>query len=139
MDVHQKTVVADPTRSLLERADCILGAFDANHRTLSLPGLIARSGLPKTTVYRSLRKMTEMGWVDYYDGRYSIGGRIFEFASVALVSGVALRESALPALYSAIRQTVASQDDGNGLGRLPCGSLIMNVVSPRTSPVTLRP
>jgi DNA-binding IclR family transcriptional regulator len=85
---------ADRTRSQLERADAVLEAFDAKHDSLTLWGLVERTGLPKTTVYRTTKKMLELGWVECHEGRYTIGTRLFERAALA-ATPLALREAAL--------------------------------------------
>jgi DNA-binding IclR family transcriptional regulator len=84
---------ADRTRSQLERADAILEAFDAQHDSLSLQGLVQRTALPKTTVHRTVKKMLEFGWLECFDGRYTIGTRLFERAALA-ARPMALRDAA---------------------------------------------
>lgn len=69
-------------RSSLGRADAILSAFDELHPALSLTGIMARTGLPKTTVHRAIEKMLELGWLEHDGDRYSIGSRLFEVASL---------------------------------------------------------
>ncbi len=85
------------SRSAYERADAILGAFDADHLTLSLPALTARSGLPKTTTYRIIVKLIELGWLTRRDGRYELGIRLFELAGLSWLQ-TNLRSAALPSL-----------------------------------------
>jgi DNA-binding IclR family transcriptional regulator len=95
-------------RSSLGRADAILSAFDEQHPTLSLTGIMDHTGLPKTTVYRAIEKMLELGWLEHDGERYSIGSRLFEMASLTRLR-MNLRESALPHLehlYEATHETV---------------------------------
>jgi DNA-binding IclR family transcriptional regulator len=98
---------AEHPRCPLDRVDAILDAFDAEHVELNLLGLVARTGLPKTTVHRTARKMLELGWLEHRAGRYAIGTRLFE--RVMLPSGgLVLRDAALPPLqelYMATRET----------------------------------
>ena len=100
-------LIADRPRCLLDRADAVLEAFDAEHADLTLLGLVARTGLPKTTVHRTAKKMLELGWLEHHEGRYAIGTRLFERAM--LTSGrLALRDAALPVLQevsAATRET----------------------------------
>lgn len=96
------------SRTALGRADQILGAFDAGHPSLSLLGLVARTGLPKTTVYRTVEKMIELGWLAQVEGRYCLGNRVFELAGLTGLQ-VSLRGVALPylaELNAATRETV---------------------------------
>src|SRR6476620_8033961 len=103
------TITSDRSRSQLDRVDRILDAFDPGHTSLTLLGLVARTGLPKTTVYRTVRKMAALGWVEYRDGRYSIGARLFERATLA-GGHLALRDTVLPFLQelcAATRETAS--------------------------------
>jgi DNA-binding IclR family transcriptional regulator len=95
-------------RSSLGRADAILSSFDEQHPTMSLTGIMDHTGLPKTTVYRAIEKMLELGWLEHDGDRYSIGSRLFEMASLTRLR-MNLRESALPHLehlYEATHETV---------------------------------
>jgi DNA-binding IclR family transcriptional regulator len=97
MDRHGDALALDAQRSALDRADAILAAFDSEHIDLSLMGIMARTGLPKTTVHRAVHKMADMGWLQMLDGRYSIGTRLLEHAGFSWANAV-LREAALPAM-----------------------------------------
>jgi DNA-binding IclR family transcriptional regulator len=102
-------ISVDRSRSQLDRVDRILDAFDPGHTSLTLLGLVARTGLPKTTVYRTVRKMAALGWVEYRDGRYAIGARLFERATLA-GGHLALRDTVLPFLQelcAATRETAS--------------------------------
>ena len=95
-------------RSSLARADAILAAFDGAHTTMSLPGIVARTGLPKTTVYRATEKMLELGWLEHEYDRYAIGRRLFEIAMLTQLR-TNLCEEALPYmedLYEATHETI---------------------------------
>lgn len=108
MGASQELAFNDSSRSPLERADSILGAFDPDHPSLTLLGLIARTGLPRTTVHRTVRKMIELGWIEHHGDRYSIGTRMFERAALA-GRPLSVRDAALPflqALWAATHETV---------------------------------
>jgi Transcriptional regulator len=95
-------------RSSLGRADLILRAFDTAHSSLSLSGIIARTSLPKTTAYRVTEKMVELGWLEHQEGRYVIGNRLFDLATLAGLR-LRLREATLPVmqdLYEVTREAV---------------------------------
>ena len=92
----------------LDRAAAILGAFDEQHRELSLAALVARCGLPRSTTHRTADKMLRLGWLDKPADRYRIGNRLFELSGLVPVRHQ-LREAALPYLqdlYQATRTTV---------------------------------
>ena len=80
-------------RSSLGRADAILNAFDDAHPTMSLNAIVANTGLPKTTVHRTVEKMIELGWLRRDRHRYSIGTRFFE-VSLSTLPRVPLRAAA---------------------------------------------
>lgn len=83
---------------VLDRAFRLLGSFGPAHRSLSLASLSARSGLPKPTALRLARKLVEWGALERAgDGRYQIGLRLLEVASLA-PRGHGLRVTALPYL-----------------------------------------
>jgi DNA-binding IclR family transcriptional regulator len=83
---------------VLDRAFRLLGSFGPAHRALSLTSLSARSGLPKPTALRLARKLVEWGALERAgDGRYVIGLRLLEVASLA-PRGHGLRAAALPYL-----------------------------------------
>jgi DNA-binding IclR family transcriptional regulator len=81
--------------SVLQRANTLLGAFGPRHRYLTLSSIVMRTGLPKSTAHRTAKQMTELGWLIYEGGRYSLGTRIFELAGLSSVRHE-LREAALP-------------------------------------------
>jgi DNA-binding IclR family transcriptional regulator len=94
--------------SVLERANALLSAFSPRHRTLSLSGIVMRTGLPKSTAHRTAQQMVRLGWLNYAEGQYSLGTRMFEFAGLSPVR-TELREAALPFLedlYEATHATV---------------------------------
>jgi DNA-binding IclR family transcriptional regulator len=93
---------------VLQRANLLLDAFGPRHRYLTLSSIVIRTGLPKSTVHRTAQQMTGLGWLSYSEGRYSLGTRIFELASLSSVRHE-LREAALPFmedLYEATHITV---------------------------------
>lgn len=87
-----------PGEAVIDRAFAVLGAFDADHRVLPLAGLAQRTGLPRSTALRLARKLTEAGALERLDdGRYVIGLRLLEIASLA-PRGHGLRAVAMPYL-----------------------------------------
>jgi DNA-binding IclR family transcriptional regulator len=83
---------------VLDRAFRILECFGPDSRVLSLTALSARATLPKATTLRLARKLTEWGALERTpDGRYTIGLRLLEVASLA-PRGHGLRATALPYL-----------------------------------------
>jgi DNA-binding IclR family transcriptional regulator len=108
MHTREGTTVMDAQRSVLDRTDVILGAFDSQHTDLSLLGIMVRTGLPKTTVHRAVHKLVGLEWLELHEGRYSIGTRLLEFAGLCWAHAV-LRRAALPTLQrlqACTRETV---------------------------------
>jgi DNA-binding IclR family transcriptional regulator len=87
-----------PTGPVVGRALHLLGAFDADHRELTLSELARRADLPLSTAHRLLNEFCEWGAVERgEDGLYRIGLRLWELGSLA-PRGPGLREAALPFL-----------------------------------------
>ncbi len=80
------------------RALALLAAFDADHRALSLAELSRRTAVPMSTTFRLAGHLLAWGALEKdEDGRYVVGLRLFEIASLAPRSH-GLREVALPYL-----------------------------------------
>ncbi|MGK5683907.1 IclR family transcriptional regulator [Actinoplanes sp. URMC 104] len=81
---------------VIDRALTLLFAFDAAHRRMSLGELSRRSGIPTSSALRLASRLQARGALERDDaGRYSIGLRLFEVASLCL-RGHGLRQVALP-------------------------------------------
>lgn len=102
------------------RALSLLAAFDAEHRTLGLADLSRRTGMPRSSTLRLAARLLEWGALERdAAGRYVVGLRLFEVASLAPRSH-GLREVALPFLedlHEISRQHVllAVRNGGEGL------------------------
>lgn len=73
--------------SLIERADRILGGFDAAHRERSLAQIGQDAGLPRSTVHRLVHQLLEIGWLTRTaPGRYAVGTRLWVLGSSAPVN-----------------------------------------------------
>jgi DNA-binding IclR family transcriptional regulator len=95
-------------QSVTERALALLAAFRAEQPELTLTELSRRSGLPLTTTHRLAAELVAGGALERVDGRYRIGLRLWEIASLA-PRGLGLRDAAMPFLedvYAATRQNV---------------------------------
>lgn len=83
---------------VVERALALLAAFSDDHQALGLVELSRRAGLPRSTASRLARRLQEWGALERDErGRYVVGLRLFEIASLAPRSH-GLREVALPYL-----------------------------------------
>jgi DNA-binding IclR family transcriptional regulator len=83
---------------VVDRALSLLEAFDANRRYLSLRELSRASGIPVSTTLRLANRLLAWGALERDEaGRYSIGLRLLEVASLA-PRGHGLRQTALPFL-----------------------------------------
>jgi DNA-binding IclR family transcriptional regulator len=96
-------------RSVTDRVLALLGAFDRDHPVLSLAELARRSGVSTPTAHRRLAELVAWGALERLpDGRYRVGLRLWELASLA-PRGQRLREAALPFLedlYVVTRENV---------------------------------
>jgi DNA-binding IclR family transcriptional regulator len=83
---------------VVDRALSVLAAFDEEHRRLTLSDLARRTGLPLSTARRLAVQLAEWGALERDEtGRYSIGLRLWEVASLA-ERGLSLRDVASPFL-----------------------------------------
>src|ERR1700744_5939611 len=81
---------------VVDRALALLAAFDAGKRSLSLRDLSRRSGIPVSSTLRLAGRLLAWGALERdEEGRYSIGLRLLEVASLA-PRGDGLRQLALP-------------------------------------------
>jgi DNA-binding IclR family transcriptional regulator len=81
---------------VVDRAFALLGAFDAGHRSLSLGELSRRSGIPTSSTLRLAGRLIAWGALERgADGRFTIGVRLWEVASLA-PRGQGLKQVALP-------------------------------------------
>ena len=118
--------------ALLQRVAAILGAFDAEHRELTLPALVARCGLPRSTTHRTADRMIRLGWLDKPRECYRIGNRLFEIGNLAPIRHELCR-AVLPCmqdLHAATRTAVQ-------LGVLSGGRILVveKVAGPRPGPL----
>lgn len=83
---------------VVDRALALLSAFRADRRVLTLSELSRLSGLPTSTAHRLASRLVEWGALERRDdGRYVVGLRLLEVASLA-PRGHGLRELAMPYL-----------------------------------------
>ena len=81
---------------VIDRALALFAAFDAGHRRLTLRELSRRSGIPVSSTLRMAGRLLAWGALERdEEGRYSIGLRLLEVASLA-PRGHGLRQVALP-------------------------------------------
>ncbi len=95
----------DAARSLIDRAFAILGTFQGGRVRQSLSDISRRTGLPIATCHRIVKRLTEWGALERDgDGRYNIGLRLWETASLAPRS-VGLQRLARPYLLDLYETT----------------------------------
>lgn len=109
-----------PGASVTSRALALLGAFDEDHRSLTLTELAARADVPVATAHRLLGELVAWGaLVRRPSGRYVVGRRLWDLGLLAPTE-TGLREAASPFLhdlYAVTRATVqiAVRDDLSAL------------------------
>ncbi|MFJ8688996.1 IclR family transcriptional regulator [Micromonospora wenchangensis] len=87
-----------PGRTVTSRVLALLDAFTPASPALTLSELARRAGLPLSTVHRRVAELLAWGALERGDdGRYRIGLRLWEVASLA-PRGLGLREVALPVM-----------------------------------------
>ena len=84
--------------SVAERIFLVLEACATSNRTLTLSEFVERTGLPKTTLHRTCWKLVELGALDYVDGGYCIGTKLFALGGLNPCLR-RLRAAAMPYLH----------------------------------------
>jgi DNA-binding IclR family transcriptional regulator len=94
--------------SVTSRALNVLGAFDAEHRRLTLSELARRAGLPLATAHRLIGELREWGALARLEsGEYVIGRRLWDLGLLAPVQS-GLRQAASPFLHDLYGATLAT-------------------------------
>lgn len=97
-----------PGASVASRLLALLGAFDSDHRALSLSDLARRSDLPLPTAHRLVAELVSWGaLVRQADGGYVVGRRIWDLGLLAPVQS-GLRQVASPFLHDLYGATLAT-------------------------------
>ncbi len=104
--VVQNPPLATQSVPALEKALLILEMLASSRAGLSLPEIVKKSGLPKSSVHCLLVTLQRQEYLHRNEntGRYMFGLKLFSLANMAL-SGLKLREQAAPHLYSLMQQT----------------------------------
>ncbi|MGW5152470.1 IclR family transcriptional regulator [Rhodococcus koreensis] len=89
--------------STLHRASLILDALRGSD-TLNLTQIVARTGLPRSSVHRTLDRLVALRWAARRGSEYSLGMQILELGSIAMHMNP-MRQAALPSLYQLHRST----------------------------------
>ena len=94
--------------SVTSRALDLLGAFDSDHRRLTLTELATRAGLPLATAHRLIAELRRWGALDRLSsGEYVIGRRLWDLGLLAPVQS-GLRQAASPFLHDLYGATLAT-------------------------------
>jgi DNA-binding IclR family transcriptional regulator len=97
-----------PGASVTSRVLALLGAFDADHRSLTLSELARRADLPLPTASRLLGELADWGaLVRRPSGEYVVGRRLWDLGLLAPVQS-GLRQVASPFLHDIYAATLAT-------------------------------
>lgn len=96
--------VSTPPPSVVTRMTAILDTFDSWHCCRSLQDIASLTGIPRSTTYRILVQLGELGWVQRGIIGYRLGWRANQLASRANEES-RLREVAAPHLHLLAVQT----------------------------------
>ena len=99
---------ARPGTSVASRVLAVLGAFDTDHRSLTLTELARRADLPLATAFRLVGELVEWGaLVRRGTGEYVVGRRMWDLGLLAPVQS-GLRRLASPFLHDLYGATLAT-------------------------------
>ncbi len=94
--------------SVTSRALDLVGAFDPEHRSLTLSALARRAGLPLATAHRLVAELHKWGALARRpNGEYVIGRRLWDLGLLAPVQS-GLRQAASPFLHDLYGATLAT-------------------------------
>ena len=97
-----------PGASVTSRVLALLGAFDGEHRSMTLTDLARRADLPLTTAYRLVGELVDWGaLVRRASGEYVVGRRLWDLGLLAPVQ-TGLRQVASPFLHDLYAATLAT-------------------------------
>ena len=100
--------ISTPGASVTSRALALLGAYDEDHRRLTLSELAERAGLPMPTAHRLVGELTEWGALSRTaSGEYVVGRRVWDLGLLAPVQ-TGLRQLASPYLHDLYGATLAT-------------------------------
>jgi DNA-binding IclR family transcriptional regulator len=94
-------------RSVLGKAQLLLGAFGAGAFRLRLTELSHRSGVPKASAHRLAQELVQWGLLDRVGDQYQLGIKVFELGLRVPVSAV-LRKVSRPMLVDLFAATRAA-------------------------------
>jgi DNA-binding IclR family transcriptional regulator len=97
-----------PGTTVASRVLALLGAFDADHRAMTLTELARRADMPLATAYRLVGELVEWGaLVRRTSGEYVVGRRLWDLGLLAPVQS-GLRQLASPFLHDLYAATLAT-------------------------------
>lgn len=99
-----RNTAGDVPVSMIERMTLILDAFDASTPTLTLLGLVERTGLPRSTVHRILDQMIKLRWLAHTSGGYRLGMRALELGGLTADHNE-IRDAVSPLLHELSQRT----------------------------------
>ncbi|MEB4613311.1 IclR family transcriptional regulator [Leucobacter sp. M11] len=112
---------------ILGRALGVLGSFSEDDPELTAAQLVARTGLPASTLHRLLSTLIEHGLVVRLPGaRYTVGSRLWELGELSPLS-LRLRERSIPNLMRLYEATGENVHLGVLDGRSPERSSVLYV------------
>lgn len=99
---------ARPGATVASRVLAVLGAFDDEHRAMTLTALARRADLPMATAFRLVGELVEWGaLVRRTSGEYVVGRRLWDLGLLAPVQS-GLRQIASPFLHDLYAATLAT-------------------------------
>lgn len=100
--------VSTPGATVTGRALALLGAFDEEHRRLTLSDLAQRADLPLPTAHRLVGELVGWGALSRVDsGHYVVGRRLWDLGMLAPLQGTMV-ERASPYLHDLYAATLAT-------------------------------
>jgi IclR family acetate operon transcriptional repressor len=112
--------LSEPRRSMADRIFAVLGACADSVHPLTLVELVAVTGLPKPTLYRTCHKLVSLGALEHDGHGFQIGPKLFALGRMSPEIR-RVRMHSLPFMHDLVEQTGGSASLGVlGEGRVLC-------------------
>lgn len=91
--LHESRGDTSPRSGVVERVTLVMDVFGPHRQSACLEDVTECTGLPRSTTFRILRRLVDLGWLDHGSDGYQLGGRLQQLHGCA-VDYLAVRAAA---------------------------------------------
>ena len=74
--LHESRGDTSPRSGVVERVTLVMDVFGPHRQSACLEDVTECTGLPRSTAFRILRRLVDLGWLDHGSDGYQLGGRL---------------------------------------------------------------